>query len=186
MLAERLCCTCGGSQIVQGATCGQCEGTTCRQCNCNCARMRPTDSAKLRPTRGARCQTVRGGKMAQGCQTARWRNCTRVPDNETVQLNKSAMGVGQLAGQLLLRVWYLEVRGPVRSELGSQHLGPSRTWNWTSSSVRVLCRTLDRTSVQFAKVRVRTMVQDQTAASLGVAYVLIAQEGKKGRSVHCW
>jgi len=47
-----------------------------------------------------------------------------------------------------------QVQGPVRSEPGSQQLPPSRTWNQTFGSVQVLCRTLDRTSVQFAKVRV--------------------------------
>ena len=59
-----------------------------------------------------------------------------------------------------------QVRGPVWSEPGSQHLAPSRTRNQTSGSVQALCQTLDRTSVQFAKVQVRTMVQNRTAASL--------------------
>jgi len=56
--------------------------------------------------------------------------------------------------------------GPVRSEPGSPLLGPSRTPNRTFGSVQALSRTLNRTSVRFGKVQVRTEVQNRTPASL--------------------
>jgi len=90
------------------------------------------------------------------------RHCIAPPHlgNATSRVAVAAAGVSQ-------------VQGPVWSEPGSQQLPPSRTWNRTFGSVQALCRTLDRTSVQFAKVRVRTVVQNRTAASLLMCFHIL-------------
>jgi hypothetical protein len=53
---------------------------------------------------------------------------------------------------------------PVRTH--SPFWGPVWTLNWTLGPVLAHWRTLDRTSVRFLKVRVRTSVQDRTTAWL--------------------
>ena len=54
--------------------------------------------------------------------------------------------------------------GPVRT--GSPGSGPPPDRNWTLGPVQPRCRILDRTWVRFTEVRVRTKVQNRTAASL--------------------
>jgi hypothetical protein len=97
------------------------------------------------------CKTL----SAQGCEMGRWRDWGGLGKGATSRLQGSTTTRTTGRGS-----------GPVRSEPGSPLLGPSRTPDRTSGPVQALCRTLNRTSVRFGKVQVRTEVQNRTPATL--------------------